>query len=129
MTIDEATAAGIAILLVVLFLIGAVVGWERLLLAVGIGVAVGIGAAVALERRNLFRERARPTPPQAVARRCPSCRATVPADRAICPACLSDLKVNCPECGAVVDVETLHCPNCRSALPAKPKQPKRLSSG
>jgi RNA polymerase subunit RPABC4/transcription elongation factor Spt4 len=129
MTIDETTAAAIAIFLAVLALLGALVGWERLLLAVGVGAAVGIGAAVALERRKLFHERPRSSPPHAAARRCPSCRATVPADRAVCPACLADLKVNCPECGAVVDAEASHCPGCRSALPAKPKRPKKFSSG
>jgi len=90
-------------------LIGAVLG----------GAALGLGLAFVVAWRH---ERERPTqlgaePGAAAARsRCPHCGRPVPAQAALCPSCLEDLKTNCPQCGAIISVTEKSCPRCRAAL-------------
>jgi RNA polymerase subunit RPABC4/transcription elongation factor Spt4 len=126
MELDEVTIGAIGIFLIVLILIGAFIGWQRVLLTVGAGAALGLGSAIALERKKRLGRLIPPTQSTEL-RSCPSCKKTIAKDHVLCPLCFVDLKKNCRECGAIVDVEARSCPQCRSKLPPRdlPTLPSR----
>lgn len=47
---------------------------------------------------------------------CPKCRADIPANASVCPACGEVLPVPCPQCGALLAAQSKFCPECGYSL-------------
>jgi type IV pilus assembly protein PilB len=49
-------------------------------------------------------------------RRCPTCKAAIEAEFAVCPNCLTSLKVLCPRCNQQLKMDWKICPYCKTPV-------------
>ena len=58
--------------------------------------------------------------------RCPSCKATVEAEYALCPNCLTSLKTLCGRCNQQLKLDWKMCPYCKAPVTDEMTDPARL---
>ncbi|MBI1956806.1 MAG: Flp pilus assembly complex ATPase component TadA [Acidobacteria bacterium] len=60
---------------------------------------------------------------------CPNCKATIEPEFAICPNCLTSLKVVCPECRQQLKMDWKICPYCKTPISAEAPAPLPMLPG